>query len=51
MQRGFCRPKAGVIAELATATDFGVEVFFNLKNKQLLHLDPKDWKDIEKVCL
>jgi len=34
-----------------SATDFGVEVFFNLKNKQLLHLDPKDWKDIEKVCL
>ncbi len=33
-----------------SASDFGVEVFFNLRNKQLLRVDPADWKDIEKVC-
>ena len=33
-----------------SASDFGVEVFFNLQNKQLLKVDPSDWKDIEKVC-
>lgn len=33
-----------------SASDFGVEVFFNLRNKQLLRVNPTDWKDIEKVC-
>lgn len=33
-----------------SASDFGVEVFFNLRNKQLLRVDPIDWKDIDKVC-
>jgi len=33
-----------------SASDFGVEVFFNLRNKQLLKVDPTDWKDIDQVC-
>lgn len=33
-----------------SASDFGVEVFFNLRNKQLLSVDPIDWKDIDQVC-
>ncbi len=34
-----------------SAAEFGVEVFFNLKNKQLLKVDPSDWNDIDTVCL
>jgi hypothetical protein len=29
---------------------FGVEVMFNLKNKQSMKLDPEDWKDVASVC-
>lgn len=34
-----------------SANDFGVEVFFSLKNKQLLKIEPSDWKDIDTICL
>lgn len=30
--------------------NFGVEVFFNLKNKQSLIVDANDWKDIDGIC-
>ncbi|MDR2205750.1 MAG: hypothetical protein LBE36_06320 [Flavobacteriaceae bacterium] len=33
-----------------SANDFGVEVFFNLKNKQLLKVNIEDWQDIDSVC-
>ena len=31
--------------------EFGVEVTFNLKNKQLLQVHQEDWKDIPHECL
>lgn len=31
--------------------EFGVEVTFNLKNKQLLQVHVEDWKDIPHECL
>lgn len=33
-----------------SASDFGVEVFFNLKNKQLLQVSADDWEDLDAVC-
>ena len=33
-----------------TGNDFGVEVFFNFKNKQPLKVELEDWKDINKIC-
>lgn len=33
-----------------SANDFGVEVFFNFKNKQPLAVDMADWKDITQIC-
>ena len=36
--------------ELST-TDFGVEIFFSLRNKQLLRVHTEDWKDFLHECL
>ena len=33
-----------------SGNEFGVDVTFNLKNKQLLQLDPDDWQDVDSVC-
>lgn len=33
-----------------SANDFGVEVFFNIKNPQSLKVDLADWKDITSIC-
>lgn len=33
-----------------SAGDFGVDVLFNLKNKQPLKVDFADWKDLEDIC-
>lgn len=33
-----------------SGNDFGVEVFFNFKNKQPLKIELNDWKDIDKIC-
>lgn len=33
-----------------SGSEFGVEVTFNLKNKQSLKVLTEDWKDIDKVC-
>lgn len=30
--------------------DFGVDVLFSLKNKQVLKVDPADWKDLNHIC-
>lgn len=34
-----------------SGNEFGVEVTFNLKNKQLLQIHQEDWKDILPECL
>ena len=34
-----------------SGNEFGVEVTFNLKNKQLLQVHVEDWKDIPHECL
>ena len=39
-----------ITKEELSASDFGVEVFFNLKNKQLLQVSADDWKDLDAVC-
>lgn len=33
-----------------SGNEFGVEVFFNFRNKQLIQVSPGDWLDIEQVC-
>ena len=33
-----------------SSSDFGVDVIFNLKNKQLLKVDESDWKDLDHIC-
>lgn len=33
-----------------SSNDFGVDVIFNIKNKQILKLDPADWKDMNYLC-
>lgn len=33
-----------------SAGDFGVDVLFNIKNKQVLKVDPADWKDMDHLC-
>ena len=33
-----------------SAGEFGVDVLFNFKNKQLLKVNPEDWKDINSIC-
>lgn len=33
-----------------SGNEFGVDVTFNFRNKQLLILDPADWEDITQTC-
>ncbi len=33
-----------------SGSEFGVDVQFNLKNKQNLKIDEADWKDIDNIC-
>lgn len=33
-----------------SSSDFGVDVIFNLKNKQILKIDTADWKDLDHIC-
>lgn len=33
-----------------SASEYGVDVLFNIKNKQSLKVDSTDWKDINEVC-
>ncbi|WP_418124221.1 hypothetical protein ACNFU2_06415 [Chryseobacterium sp. PTM-20240506] len=33
-----------------SSSDFGVDVLFSLKNKQILKVDTNDWKDLDQIC-
>lgn len=33
-----------------SASDFGVDVLFSIKNKQILKVDSEDWNDLDHIC-
>ena len=51
LYNSFLKDSVEISAVELSATDFGVEIFFSLKNKQLLIMHTEDWKDIPHVCL
>lgn len=46
----FLKDSVRILPVELSNNSFGVEVFFNLKNKQSLTVDVNDWNDIDTVC-
>lgn len=51
LYRSLIKDSVEISAVELSATDFGVEIFFSIQNKQLLIMHTEDWKDIPYECL
>lgn len=50
LYNSFLKDSVKIMPVELSGNEFGVDVTFNLKNKQLLTVSPEDWNDIENVC-
>lgn len=50
LYNAFIQDSVQILPLELSLNNFGVDVFFNLKNKQSMKVDVNDWKDLEKVC-
>lgn len=50
LHNSFIKDSVEITPVELSGNEFGVDVTFNLKNKQILSVSPEDWKDIDNVC-